>query len=187
MYTPLYDAPLPIIAAGYYVYIEASDHWQSLNDRALLVSRTVSHGFSGTKCLLFWYHMHGKDMGSLNVHLRNYTGGNTKYWGVVGDQGDEWNLGRLSFTHNGPFQVIVACLCAACNYYVYLQIIFEALIGPGIASDIALDDIELTDGYCYNDGNPCTRHAYWYDATSLNFQFPQPPLQRHPGFPLVPL
>ncbi|ELT96242.1 hypothetical protein CAPTEDRAFT_77854, partial [Capitella teleta] len=84
-----------------------------------------------TKCLLFWYHMHGKDMGSLNVHLRNYTGGNTKYWGVVGDQGDEWNLGRLSFTHNGPFQII-----------------FEALIGPGIASDIALDDIELTDGYC---------------------------------------
>jgi hypothetical protein len=32
------------------------------------------------------------------------------------------------------------------------QIVFEAIIGTGAMSDIALDDIELTEGYCHSLG-----------------------------------
>jgi hypothetical protein len=94
-----------LFLAGYYLYVEASNYWQSLDNRAVLVSRTVSQDFSSYKCLIFYYHMFGSDMGTLNVYFRNYTGHNNLQLSFSGNQGDQWKMGRKSFSHQGPFQV----------------------------------------------------------------------------------
>lgn len=51
---------------GYYLYFEASDGFRR-NETAWLISE---HYNSGPHCLVFWYHMYGADIGSLNVYTR---------------------------------------------------------------------------------------------------------------------
>ena len=54
------------ISSGYYIYTEAST--RSPGETATLISPTLNS--AQAYCLRFWYHMHGADMGALNVFLR---------------------------------------------------------------------------------------------------------------------
>lgn len=57
--------------------------------------------FSQYNCLQFSYHMHGKNMGRLNVFGPNSKDGNkTLLWRIAGDQGDEWQSGVAKLEHN---------------------------------------------------------------------------------------
>ena len=51
---------------GMYLYIEAS-HVFNKGAKAWLISE---HYNAGSNCLVFWYHMFGADIGSLNVYTR---------------------------------------------------------------------------------------------------------------------
>lgn len=90
---------------GRYLYIEASN--RQAGDRA----RLQSAWFIKTQqlCLQFWYHMFGKDIGSLNIYiLRNASGSETKVWSQQGHMGDKWIFAQVPMNrghHEKEYQV----------------------------------------------------------------------------------
>lgn len=51
---------------GMYLYIEASNIFND-NAKAWLISE---HYNAGQHCLIFWYHLYGSDIGTLNIYTR---------------------------------------------------------------------------------------------------------------------
>lgn len=54
------------------------------------MKRNLTYFEAGPKCLKFWYHMYGSNMGTLSV-LRN----ETQVWTKTGDQGNAWHRAEL--------------------------------------------------------------------------------------------
>ena len=54
--------------SGFYAYMESSSPVQP-GDKARLLSHIVTRS-SRDNSITFWYHMHGIDMGTLNVYLK---------------------------------------------------------------------------------------------------------------------
>ena len=95
------------VFAGHYAFIESSAPRRS-GDRAWLQSPTLQA--STPVCLSFWYNMYGADTGFLNVLVWPTTGSpntSTLVWSQQGDQGRDWNLGRVSVYNSLPFHVSV--------------------------------------------------------------------------------
>ena len=81
-----------IIYQGKYLFLEASE--QKAGEGAILVSSIIGPGKA--ICVQFWYHMKGKDIGSLKVYIEtNET--KTLVWNTTGEQGDDWNFGQVGF------------------------------------------------------------------------------------------
>ena len=93
------------------MYAEASLHTQQT---ARIVSRGISRG-SGSRCLKFWYHMYGADMGSLTVKILFFDGKENDVWMRQGDHRDMWLEGQVSLNNyifRGAFQVRNPfCMC----------------------------------------------------------------------------
>ncbi|XP_028403045.1 uncharacterized protein LOC114525810 [Dendronephthya gigantea] len=109
-------------------------------------SYPAAKGFSGFltttifglyNCLHFSYHMHGENMGRLNVFGPGMDNQNrTLLWRIVGDQGKEWKQGVVKLEKN--------------KLQDFHEIMFEAVVGDGYTSDIALDNVVFTvDSQCY--------------------------------------
>ncbi|WP_439127663.1 LamG-like jellyroll fold domain-containing protein [Polaribacter sp.] len=80
--------------------------------------------------LSFKYHMDGRDMGTLNVWVSPRNNPNySKLFTVSGDQGNDWLTGTVDLSDYSNQEIIIR---------------FEAIIGDGYRSDIALDTIEVT-------------------------------------------
>lgn len=56
------------VLLGYYMYIEATG--KSKGDKAQLLSPRYPK--TTGRCLEFWYHMHGSDIGTLTVYKKVY-------------------------------------------------------------------------------------------------------------------
>ncbi|XP_020625530.1 uncharacterized protein LOC110062928 [Orbicella faveolata] len=116
---------------GRYLYIEASN--RKVGDKA----RLQSGWFINTQelCLQFWYHMFGKDVGSLNIYIqRNASGSETKVWSQKGHMGDNWIFAQVPMNprhHEKQFQFVI-----------------EGVIEGGSSGDIAIDDVTVLDGNC---------------------------------------
>ncbi|XP_046380134.2 MAM and LDL-receptor class A domain-containing protein 1-like [Haliotis rufescens] len=113
---------------GYYVYMETS--LGNINDKADLVSPVL--GGNTVTCLRMWYHMFGTDVNSLTVFKEYQNGSRTSIWHEDGDQGNQWNHMAVTIPATSP------------SY----RVVLEAQRGKSIEGDIALDDIEVTDGVC---------------------------------------
>ncbi|CAN9512688.1 unnamed protein product [Ophioblennius macclurei] len=114
---------------GHFMYIEASLMRPGHKARLL-----TSHlrGSLSPQCLVFYYHMHGSGTGILNVFLRH--GGKEqdmllRRW--RGEQSVSWTRAMVDYQ---------------CEFRH--QIIFEAIRGPSLRSDIAIDDIHFKRGPC---------------------------------------
>ncbi|CAH3183378.1 unnamed protein product, partial [Porites lobata] len=107
---------------GYYMYIEASPLRQGENAK-LQVS--VS-GNGAAACLVFFYHMYGDAIGTLNVYR-----GNELVFIVSGNQGNYWIRARktIHLRHN---------------------VSFEGIVGSSYTGDIAIDDVTIFSGSCYS-------------------------------------
>ena len=68
---------------GIYFFIETS---QKQGDKAWLVSQSF---FNSRKCLTFYYHIYGNNIGSLNVYRKIY-GNKYSVWSKSGNQGNAW-------------------------------------------------------------------------------------------------
>ena len=79
------------------MYIEASSP-RVKGDNAKLELAGVD--FNGKKCLSFFYHMYGKEMGSLTVRV-----GGKSVFNVAGDQGNQWNEAKVQIADNGVLPV----------------------------------------------------------------------------------
>ncbi|XP_057298293.1 MAM and LDL-receptor class A domain-containing protein 2-like isoform X2 [Hydractinia symbiolongicarpus] len=117
--------------AGKYMYIEASTPNQG--DTAWLVSEDFYPTLG--RCVQFWAHMYGGDIGTLNVYIlgQNGTTTKTKIWTLSGAQGNTWLNGQAPITSISSYQIV-----------------FEAVRGGGSIGDIAIDDITFTNFLCAN-------------------------------------
>ncbi|CAB4026654.1 MAM and LDL-receptor class A domain-containing 2-like, partial [Paramuricea clavata] len=117
-----------LISLGFYMYAETSSPRRT-GDKARLQSPQQQPAVGG-KCLEFWYHMWGNNMGSLAVYIKDNVR-TSQVWKKSGNQGSTWQKGRVT-------------LKSASNF----KYMFEAVRGSGPRSDIAIDDVQLLAGPC---------------------------------------
>ncbi|XP_022096406.1 MAM and LDL-receptor class A domain-containing protein 1-like [Acanthaster planci] len=123
---------------GNYMYLETSSP-HSIGDHGVLVSGVYNPPASGTvtKCLNFWYHMFGKDIGELSLYKVEDLGGTktkTIAWSLFNEQSvdeKDWKNGAISFTSDKNFEIYI-----------------DGVVGAGYQGDIALDDFTVTDTAC---------------------------------------
>ena len=124
---------------GVYLYAEASSPVMA-GYRAVLESplfqATPSHGL----CMHFWYHMYGRDMGSLNLYINVLSSSSppqasaSPIWSQHGDKGDHWLNAQVSVKSSKSFRLSL-----------------EAVRGADYRSDIAIDDIDFIERECVSD------------------------------------
>ena len=116
------------------MFIEASSPRRP-NEKARFISQLFSPVPVKGKCLQFWYHMFGTDIGTLNVIQKTGPGNRSEIllWTLKGQQGNKWLNGRVSLSKNSNK-----------NYWI----VFEGVRGNGYRGDIAFDDILITNADC---------------------------------------
>ena len=117
-------------ARGWYIYIETSFPRQP-NDTARIHSPAITSNPSQFKCLSFWYHMYGSHIGQLNVYTKVGAQFLGPVWSKSGTYGNQWWNGKIPLSNQSPYQIV-----------------FEGVRGAGYQGDIALDDIEVSEGQC---------------------------------------
>ncbi|CAF1276484.1 unnamed protein product [Adineta steineri] len=121
-------------AQGHFMYI---GYPQKAGYKARLIS-VVEEPEKG-RCLEFWYHMYGQNIGQLNVYANTNTSNNdvrTLLWSRSANIGDVWRKALVSTEYTVPFRII-----------------FEGVIGNGIEGDIAIDDIQRLSKSCKEPNN----------------------------------
>ena len=116
-------------SAGIYLYTEATSN--STGDIYEITSPCVDLSLLNAPQLTFWYHMHGEDMGTLEVDV-NDGGGTTTVWSISGEQ---------QANQDDPYLQAVVPLGAYIGKIV--QFTFRGIRGTDFTSDIAIDDIGL--------------------------------------------
>lgn len=94
---------LDFILAGYYMYIETSSPRKPY-DKARLESEEFQPTGSSGRCLKFWYHMYGSDIGTLNIWMSS-NGTSGQIWSLSGDQGNKWLYGQAPVSSKDVYQV----------------------------------------------------------------------------------
>ncbi|XP_045889985.1 MAM domain-containing protein 2a [Micropterus dolomieu] len=119
---------------GYFMYIEASLMHPGHKAR---LRTSVLRGSLSPQCLIFYYHMYGSGTGILSVLLHHGSKEHdTLLWRRRGEQSVSWMRAMVDYH---------------CD--VRHQIIFEAIRGPSLRSDIAIDDILIKRGPCEDPGD----------------------------------
>jgi len=122
------------VGEGHYIYVEASEN---SGKHARLVSPPISNWESTSKCLMYQFHMRGEDMGVLRAIILHIDDTESVVLEHDRPKGDKWNMAVASVFTTRPFQIV-----------------FEAIVGPGRKSDIAIDNVELKEGGCPRGPRP---------------------------------
>ncbi|KAM9839717.1 MAM and LDL-receptor class A domain-containing protein 1 [Aulostomus maculatus] len=125
---------------GWYMYADSSNGgYGHTTDFQTPVISSV-----GPQCtLVFWYHMSGFTMGSLQV-LMKYENITHEVWSQTGNQGNKWRRGEVFLGLSNNFQVV-----------------FRAKRGISYMGDVVIDDVSFLD--CsppLPSGQPCTSEQY---------------------------
>lgn len=121
-------------ANGHYMYIEASGQAKGNN------ARMYSPKYRGLspQCIEFYYHMHGRQVGTLTVYSKLLAEDEYQaIWRVFGNQGNLWIKASISVSEE----------TARSGY----QLILEGITDLGYEGDISLDDFLIRDGLCDPD------------------------------------
>ena len=117
------ESKYPFVAigllSGKYIFLEASVPHKA-GESAVLASSLIEAGKA--TCAQFWYHMKGKDIGSLNVYIQTNVS-RTLVWKRTGEQGNNWNFGQVG--HKGDFRSYKArlsLLLKSALIFIYLFI-----------------------------------------------------------------
>ncbi|XP_065198014.1 MAM and LDL-receptor class A domain-containing protein 2-like [Sycon ciliatum] len=124
---------------GFYMYANAVGQFYGAfaNYQSTLFQRT------GAGCrMTFWYHMFGALQGQLSITLWS---GRSKevVWSTHDNKGDVWRPGTATIGARNNFSIV-----------------FEAMIGPGLTSDIAIDDVNFTNCGAAKPILPCTSSQF---------------------------
>ncbi len=110
---------------GHYVYLEASNPPGST---ARLESPVVLPASNNCQ-FRFFYHMYGKDIGTLSVYKKTATGLD-RVFVKTGEVGDFWERSVLDLSgESQPYQLVI-----------------EGVVGKSFLGDIGIDDTSFTDG-----------------------------------------
>lgn len=119
---------------GHYLYIEASG--KSKGQAAKLYS--PSYRGLNPQCIEFFYHMYGRQTGTLTVYSKPLTSDEFRaVWRVFGNQGNLWIKASVSVDEE----------TARSGY----KLIFEGQTDLGYEGDISIDDFRIRDGKCAAD------------------------------------
>jgi hypothetical protein len=110
---------------GFYAYLEVSGRQRGY--KAILGS--PMYGQSYSDCVLdFYYHMKGRDVGTLTFDLITGKGDVTTLWTVVGQQGSDWIHGQTYIgRREQSFKINITATVG----------------GSGVQGDIAIDEISF--------------------------------------------
>ena len=72
-------------------------------DKARLIG--PSYPSATASCLKFYYHMYGSSINTLNVYIRKGTALSSSVWSLLGDQGNQWSLARITVASESVWQV----------------------------------------------------------------------------------
>ncbi|KAM9230178.1 MAM and LDL-receptor class A domain-containing protein 1 [Dugong dugon] len=109
---------------GWYLYADSSNG--KFGDTADILTPVIS--LTGPKCaLLFWTHMNGATVGSLQV-LNKKGNITSKLWAQTGQQGAQWKKVEVFL-----------------GIHSHIQIVFRAKRGISYIGDVAVDDISFQD------------------------------------------
>ena len=133
---------------GMYFYVESSNP-NFPNKVFVVYTPRFDVSQSPGKVLSFWYHMHGNAMGDLEIGMLDSTG-YTAIDTISGSQGNQWQLAYYPITANTPFKIK-----------------FKATTGSSYTSDIAIDDIMISDPYSVLYGCTDTVSSN-YDSTATH-------------------
>ncbi|XP_035247385.1 MAM domain-containing protein 2-like [Anguilla anguilla] len=126
---------------GHYMYLEASPMLAGQNAR--LASGDL-RGSRSPQCLHFHYHMFGSGIGRLNVYLRQEGHDQEEVlWSRHGEQSISWLRAEVDYKCDRKHQIV-----------------FEAVRGASIRSDIAIDDIMFTKGPCKAAGHTASQAGF---------------------------
>ncbi|KAI8511499.1 hypothetical protein Bbelb_105990 [Branchiostoma belcheri] len=131
--------------SGYYMMTQA-EHHPNPGDKTSLISPTIdvyTHA-----CLRFVYHIYGHEIGTLNVHVEGPRG-KTTIFSSTGNNTNTWLKAEIE-VEAGSFRVL-----------------FEAERGTNPNTNIAIDDVHLTEGFCI----PCP--SGWTATSSSCYKFVQ--------------
>jgi len=115
-YVYRYATDIVIFPYNSFVSFPESSIPQKPNDKARLVS-IIDQPDNG-RCLEFWYHMLGANIGKLNVYVNTNISNNdtrTLLWSRGANVGDVWRKAHVATEYTVPFRVI-----------------FEGVVGNGI-------------------------------------------------------
>ena len=101
------------------MYIESSSG--NANDKAHFESPPVTA--TSPKCLRFWYHMYGADIGTLNVYVRQ-TSLRSPSWTKSGTQGNRWRSAEVDISISAKYSVIKLLPHSEILKRLYLIIIY---------------------------------------------------------------
>ena len=113
---------------GNYIYLEASGGCDF--QEAVLVSPCIDLTNATAPQLSFWYHMNGTNVGELYVDIYDGSQWINEVFSLSGAQGNNWNQGFISLQ---PYAGNV------------VNARFRGVTGGGWSSDIALDDIQISE------------------------------------------
>nr|Q91641.2 RecName: Full=Thyroid hormone-induced protein B; Flags: Precursor [Xenopus laevis] len=136
---------------GYYMYIEATN--MVFGQKAKLISRPL-RAVAGKQCLTFYYHMYGAGTGLLNVYLTKEGDINkdTLLWTRKGEQSITWLKAQMEYESEQQHKIV-----------------FEAVRGISIRSDIAIDDILFQNGPCNDSSDPLQSSGYSDNFNNIEF------------------
>uniref|UniRef100_A0A2C9KDP3 MAM domain-containing protein n=1 Tax=Biomphalaria glabrata TaxID=6526 RepID=A0A2C9KDP3_BIOGL len=120
---------------GHYAYAEASSP-RMPGDKVRMIG--LPRPATTAKCVSYYYHMYGVNMGTLEVRVRTGPNVESSLYTHSGNLGDKWYKNEVTVRSSTSWQLI-----------------FESTIGNGYASDIAIDDIVITDGSCGASEGSC--------------------------------
>lgn len=82
------------------MYLEASNRHDGMR------ARLKSDWFvlNQDLCLQFWYHMYGKEIGSLNIYIQ-INGSEARLWSQKGNIKDRWIYAQVPITERRRFRV----------------------------------------------------------------------------------
>ena len=92
------------IHLGYYIYTEASSP-RKIGDKARLISPQYLPKSNGQECVTFWFHMHGANIGSLNVYIRQSQQSDKLVWTMRGNEPDLWYYATIQVNATQLYQV----------------------------------------------------------------------------------
>ncbi|XP_033121814.1 MAM and LDL-receptor class A domain-containing protein 1-like [Anneissia japonica] len=138
---------------GYYAFIDTNEQ-NGVNDTAIMLTPLIHNiGEDETKCLIFWYHMYGIHIQSLEVYVLSLAESlpGKLVWSKSGNRGNIWRAAEVEIKGRSNFQVV-----------------FRSERGDGIDGDIGVDDIIIKNGSCINTDTK--------DVVNVTCQFEEPNL-----------
>jgi len=113
---------------SWYMYTEATSNF---NNQAIFISPCFDLTSLSVASFGFDYHMYGSNMGTLTVEISDDNGSSwNPLWSLSGNQGNSWNSQSIDLTSYIGGSV---------------QLRFIGLTGPSYRSDMAIDNISLTE------------------------------------------